>query len=95
MDENGALVAQAQDPEALQQEIERTREELAQTFDAIADKVSTKRAVSRTTTRVKGKVGSLTSAGPDHGELRKERVLAVAAAILAVAFLLDRWRRRR
>ena len=94
MDENRALAA-PQTPDELQQEIERTREELAQTFDAIADKVSPKRAVSRTTTRVKGKVGSLTGAGPDHGELRKERVLAGAAAILAVAFLLDRWRRHR
>ena len=92
MNENGALVAQ--DPDELQQEIERTREELAQTFDAIADKVSPKRAVSRTTTKVKGKVGSLTG-GPGHGELRKERVLLVAAAILGIAFAIDRWRRHR
>jgi hypothetical protein len=91
MNENGALVAQ--DPDELQQEIERTREELAQTFDAIADKVSPKRAVSRTTTRVKGKVGSL--AGGSAGELRKERVLLVAAAILGIAFAFDRWRRHR
>ena len=92
MNENGALVAQ--DPDELQQEIERTREELAQTFDAIADKVSPKRAVSRTTTKVKGKVGSL-AGGPSTGELRKERVLLVAAAILGIAFAIDRWRRHR
>ena len=93
MDQNGALVAQ--DPDELQAEIERTREELAQTFDAIAEKVSPKRAVSRTTTRVKGKVGALAHGGSGQGELRKERVLLVAAAILAVAFAVDRWRRHR
>jgi hypothetical protein len=36
------------DPEVLAGEIERTREELAETLDAIADKVSPKRVVERT-----------------------------------------------
>ena len=36
------------DPEVLAQEIEQTREELAETLDAIADKVSPKKVVGRT-----------------------------------------------
>ena len=40
------------DPEVLASEIERTRAELAETLDAIADKVSPKRVVKRTTKKV-------------------------------------------
>lgn len=40
------------DPEQLAAEIERTREELAVTLDAIADKVSPKRVAKRTTKKV-------------------------------------------
>lgn len=40
------------DPDAMVAEIERTREELAETLDAIADKVSPKRVAKRTTKKV-------------------------------------------
>jgi hypothetical protein len=40
------------DPEALAAEIERTREDLAETLDAIAEKVSPKRVAKRTTKKV-------------------------------------------
>ncbi|MCW2615690.1 MAG: hypothetical protein JWN08_2684 [Frankiales bacterium] len=40
------------DPEALAADIERTREELAETLDAIADKVSPKRVAKRTKAQV-------------------------------------------
>jgi hypothetical protein len=40
------------DPEQLAADIERTREELAETLDAIADKVSPKRVAKRTTKKV-------------------------------------------
>lgn len=46
----------SQDPEVLAKEIERTREDLAETFDAIADKVSPKRVAQRTTESVKATV---------------------------------------
>ena len=36
-----------QDPEAIQREIDRTRQELAQTLDAIADKVSPRKHLDR------------------------------------------------
>ncbi len=41
----------SQDPEVLAREIERTREDLAETMDAIADKVSPKRVADRTKAR--------------------------------------------
>lgn len=40
-------MAQAQDPAAIQREIDRTREELAHTLDAIAARVSPKRQLDR------------------------------------------------
>jgi hypothetical protein len=42
----------APDPEAIAADIERTREELAETLDAIAEKVSPKRVAKRTTKKV-------------------------------------------
>lgn len=49
------------DPEVLAAEIERTREELAETLDAIADKVSPKRVTART----KKKVGDAVKDGAE------------------------------
>ena len=45
-------VARSSDPEQMAAEIERTREELAETLDAIAEKVSPKRVAKRTTKKV-------------------------------------------
>lgn len=42
----------SQDPEVLAEGIEKTREELAQTLDAIADKVSPKKVAKRTSSHV-------------------------------------------
>lgn len=47
-----ARTKKAKDPEAIAADIERTREELAETLDAIADKVSPKRVAKRTTKKV-------------------------------------------
>lgn len=44
--------ARRADPDQLAADIERTREELAETFDAIAEKVSPKRVAKRTSKRV-------------------------------------------
>lgn len=53
--------AVSDDPEVLAAEIEKTREELAETLDAIADKVSPKRVAGRT----KKKVGDAVKDGAD------------------------------
>ena len=47
-----AATSTSKDPEALASDIERTREELAETLDAIADKVSPKRVAKRTGKKV-------------------------------------------
>ena len=47
-----AAPAAKSDPEKMAADIERTREELAETLDAIADKVSPKRVAKRTTKKV-------------------------------------------
>jgi gas vesicle protein len=55
-------VTGSNDPEVLAAEIERTREELAETLDAIADKVSPKRVTART----KKKVGDAVKDGAEQ-----------------------------
>ena len=53
----------AQDPDAIQAEIERTREELARTLDAIADRVSPRRAATRGAQKVKTTVENVFRGG--------------------------------
>ncbi|HET7310034.1 MAG TPA: DUF3618 domain-containing protein [Mycobacteriales bacterium] len=47
------------DPDTIQKEIEQTRAELADTIDAIADRISPKRAASRGASAVKSSVSGL------------------------------------
>jgi hypothetical protein len=47
------------DPASIQQEIEQTRAELAAAVDAIADRVSPRRAAARGANRVKSVVGAV------------------------------------
>jgi hypothetical protein len=60
-------VAERTDPDDIQREIERTRNELAETIDAIAEKVSPKRAAARTADRVKAAVRGDTRARASFG----------------------------
>src|SRR3954449_10623451 len=50
---------QQRDPDTIQREIEHTRAELADTIDAIADRISPRRAASRGATAVKSTVSGL------------------------------------
>lgn len=66
------------DPEALVEDIEHTREELAETLDAIADKVSPKRVAGRT----KKKVGDAVKEGThDAAESVKSAASGAAEAV--------------
>lgn len=66
------------DPEALAGDIERTREELAETLDAIAEKVSPKKAAART----KKKVGDAVKDGAhDAADAVKEAASDAADAV--------------
>src|SRR3954452_466402 len=56
---DGGDVAEQRKPDTIQREIEQTRAELADTIDAIADKISPKRAASRGAQAVKSQVSSV------------------------------------
>jgi len=64
--------AGSKDPEQLAADIEKTREELAETLDAIAEKVSPKRVAKRTTKKV-------TDAVKDTATSAKEKVAHATA----------------
>lgn len=51
-------MAASRDPDAIAREIEQTRAELADTIDAIADRISPKRAAARGAQAVKAQVSS-------------------------------------
>jgi Protein of unknown function (DUF3618) len=55
----GQQNGQQRDPDSIQKEIEQTRAELAETIDAIADRISPKRAASRGAQAVKAQVSAV------------------------------------
>lgn len=57
-EEGAADVAEGRDPDVIQREIEQTRAELADTIDAIADRLSPKRAASRGAAAVKSQLSN-------------------------------------
>jgi hypothetical protein len=89
----------ARDPDAIQREIEATRAELADTIDAIADRLSPKRAASRGAKAVKAQVSSVL----DHEQtdadrsrrIRPDRVLLAVGAVAVVGTGIMVWRSRR
>ena len=64
-DVDGDDVAQ-RNPDAIQREIEQTRAELADTIDAIADRISPRRAASRGAQAVKHQVSSVLGNSNGH-----------------------------
>jgi hypothetical protein len=57
------MVAEQRSPDQIQREIEQTRAELADTIDAIADRISPRRAASRGANAVKAQVNSVFGGG--------------------------------
>jgi hypothetical protein len=57
----------ARDPDAIQREIEQTRAELADTIDAISDRLSPKRVATRGVGAVKATVSSALDRGDGSG----------------------------
>lgn len=74
-DEGGDV---GRNPDAIQREIEQTRAELADTIDAIADRISPKRAASRGASAVKAQVSSVL--GHSNGHASTSVVLDAPAA---------------
>ena len=65
---DGGDVGEQRSPDTIQREIEATRAELADTIDAIADRISPRRAASRGAQAVKSQVTSvLGSSGGSNG----------------------------
>jgi hypothetical protein len=80
----------ARDPDAIAQEIEQTRAELADTIDAIADRINPKKAAARGVQAVKS--------GPTrHAANEAPAVvpLAAIAGVVVLVLLFVRKRRRR
>jgi hypothetical protein len=65
---DGGDVAGQRNPDTIQREIEQTRAELADTIDAIADRLSPKRVASRSASAVKAQVTSVFNGNGEAGE---------------------------
>ncbi|MFG1702972.1 DUF3618 domain-containing protein [Nonomuraea sp. M3C6] len=74
------------DPDELERRIARTRAELAQTVDAIADRVSPKRVAERTVADVKSRAGHLVASVGD--------ALGVTAPRESTEYGEDSWEER-
>lgn len=80
------------DPDVLASQIERTREDLAETLDAIADKVSPKRVAHRTTESAKESVADKTALVKEKAaeatETVKEKAVEATGTVREVAATL-------
>ena len=74
-------------PDAIQREIEQTRAELADTIDAIADRISPKRAASRGAHAVKS---AFSSNGHANGQSDRSRAIAPTAYTSTTTYRIDR-----
>lgn len=74
---DGGNVAEAREPETIQRDIEQTRAELAEAIDAIADRISPRRAASRGAAKVRSGVQSMRNRDDGAGTTA---VLDLAAA---------------
>ena len=77
---DGGDVSEQRNPDAIQREIEQTRAELADTIDAIADRISPRRAASRGAQAVKAQVSSVFGGAGSNGSAPAAVIDAPAAA---------------
>ncbi|GAA1531085.1 hypothetical protein GCM10009678_11470 [Actinomadura kijaniata] len=99
------MADRSRDPEALEREIERTRQELARTIDELADRVNPRNVVDRGKERLKEEADQVVrtvrsmvtvpdgDGGP--GQLDQRVVVAGAVAVVALTALVLLRRRRR
>lgn len=84
-------VSTSQDPQVLAEEIERTREDLAETLDLIADRVSPKRVADRTKKRVAAAAEMVKARVVEQAGVAREKAVAqVGAAKEAAAGARDK-----
>jgi len=92
--DEGDDVAETRSPDAIQKEIEQTRAELAETIDAIADRISPKRAASRGAAAVKAGVSGVFGGSNGHSNGNGHAPAAVLDAPAAAASHTDTQRRQ-
>lgn len=85
----------AQDPEAIQRDIERTRAQLAQTVNAISDRVQPSHLAEEAKSRARATVGRARSGQSRPETQRKAIAGAVVGAVSALLALRRRRNRRR
>ncbi|HVW81439.1 MAG TPA: DUF3618 domain-containing protein [Mycobacteriales bacterium] len=81
-------------PEVIVREIEQTRAELAETIDAITDRLNPRRAATRSARAVKEQVSSALPGEGGTGEGPRPAVLAAAGAAAVVAGVVVARKRR-
>ena len=86
-------MAETRSPDTIQREIEATRAELAETIDAIADRISPKRAASRGAAAVKSSVSGVF--GGSNGSSNGHAPASVLDAPAAASSHTDTQRRQR
>jgi len=101
------MAEKARDPESLEREIERTRDELARTIDALADRVSPKQVAERAVGRLKEEAEQLGAAAlafvqppdPENHEAvaRRNKAVMIGAGVAVglTVLLLVRGRRKK
>lgn len=97
------MADKAPDPEALEQDIERTRDELARTIDELADRVNPRNVARRGAAKVKAEaeqvvasVGALIRPGDartERPEIDRKVLIGVGVAVGLAALVV--WRRSR
>lgn len=94
------MADRGRDPESVEREIELTRAELAQTIDALTDRLSPKRAARRSAVRARDAVGTLLV--PVEGDddeaaaaRRRQQVVLIGAGVTAAFVAVVIWRRAR
>jgi hypothetical protein len=86
----------AQDPKSLVTEIERTRDNLARTIDAIADRVSPAHVARRARQQVREQAGKVDKQVRERaGKIDKRYAAAAGAVVVIGAAALLIWRVRR
>lgn len=97
------MADRARDPEALEREIELTRDELQRTIDALVERVSPKNVARRGVARLKEETGQVVAVvgsvfaptdGDDLTADRRTALLAGAGVALTVTVAVVVWRRR-
>jgi Protein of unknown function (DUF3618) len=99
------MADRARDPEALEREIERTRDELARTIDALADRMSPRNMASRGAARAKEEAEHVAAAvgtiiarpdPEDHEAItRRKTAIAIGAGVALTVTAWVLWRRGR